>query len=545
MKKHANVFVGILLFCASVFADDLPVADSVVVADDAVATTVADKSPPPNSPPRIAVYVTGSVDDNEKRVLGTRLQTALIMSGRYADIERHNAFLAEIEAVQAEQPKGVLDNDQISEIGRRFGVNYVCVADVTSAFGEHNISGRIINVENVTVSFAGTAHGPLQTMDDLVDIANGVVRSMFGVRAEPVPPKPVSVPAPVAVAPSPAPVAVAPPPPPVSVSVSVSAPLPAPIALRTGTSMADRAKAAAAEKMIETVMSQITPQIRRMVASASVSAEVKADAEQRLTITARNIVTTALNDAMGGRLPNPKDLVTLVMGEITSLAIELLGTVTIDIEISDGDGIGGSSRGKQSGRRARFEEPTHTSDLELTPESKGGGTRVGMRLAYNASNSYVDIREHNRIIQSKFGSGWELGFVLNTSISDVWIFNYGVNMAFRAPVNSSNLRVTETALSAPLMLRLITPPNTSWSIFGESGFIPGAIFSPKDDYGRRISQRKSVDFAFVVGGGFGIGSYFEFDSKVIWSMVDYVDVQFARRLAQISSGLTIMFKERR
>ena len=525
MKKHVSVFVGILLFSITVFADD---------AIDTVTVTAG--SPSSGGLPRIAVYVTGSVDDNEKRVLSTRLQTALIMSGRYTDAERPNAFLVEVETAQAEQPNGVLDNDQISEIGKRFGVSYVCIADVTSAFGEHNVSARIINVENVTVSFAGTAHGPLQTMDDLVDIANGVVRSMFGGRAEPVPPKPVSVPAPVAVAPSPpppapvavapppAPVAVAPPPPPVSVSVSVSAPLPAPIALRTGTSMADRAKTMAAEKILETVMSQIIPQIKRMVAAAPVSSEAKADAERRLTLIARNIVITALNDGMSGKMPNPQQLLTQVLGEIRNLARDLLGDISIDITVEGG---GGGGAGGQTG------------------QTSGGRTRAGMRLAYNASNSNVDIVEHNRIIQSQFGSGWECGFVLNTSISDVWVFNYGANMAFRAPVNSSNLRVTETSISVPLMFRWTTPPNTSGSLFLESGFMPGLIWTPKDDHGRRISERRPVDFAYVVGSGFGLGRYVEFDSKFIWSMVDYVDVQSAKKLVQISSGLTIMFKERR
>ena len=116
-----------------------------------------------NDLPRIAVYVTGSVDDNEKRVLGTRIQTALITTGQYTGVERPNAFLAEVETEQSKLSGGVLDDDQISKIGKRFGVGYVCIADVTSAFGEYNVSARIIDVENVTTTLG---HCPRSTADN-------------------------------------------------------------------------------------------------------------------------------------------------------------------------------------------------------------------------------------------------------------------------------------------------------------------------------------------------------------------------------------------
>ena len=167
-------------------------------------------------------------------------------------------------------------------------------------------------------------------MDDLANIVDGVIQNMFG-ELEPAKAKAIIAPKP------------EPEPEPTSVSVTgtfTPPPLPTPVTLKTGTSMTEKAKAAAAGKMLETVMSQITPQIQRMVADAPVSAEVKADAEQRLTITAQNIVTTALNDGMSGKMPNPKQLLDAVMKDVTALAIELLGTVTVDIEVA---GAGGES----------------------------------------------------------------------------------------------------------------------------------------------------------------------------------------------------------
>ena len=339
MIKVLRMFlIIVLLLCAMVFAEDLPVADSAVV-DDAVAAG----SPSSGGLPRIAVYVVGDVPENERRVLGVRILNALVRSGRYTGAERSNAFFSEMDAEQTKDA----DDGKISELAKRFSVEHVFIAELTQVFGDYNVAARIIDIENATVVSIGEAHGPLRTLDDLVRIADGVVQNMFGGRPEIVPePAPVAV-APPPPPPPPAPIAVAPPPPPVSVSVSVSAPLPAPIALRTGTSMADRAKTAAAEKILETVMSQIIPQIKRMVASAPVSAELKADAEQRLTLTARNLVTTMLNDGMSGKMPNPQALLTQVLGEIKNHARELLGSITIDIEVAGGGAGGHDGSGKR------------------------------------------------------------------------------------------------------------------------------------------------------------------------------------------------------
>ena len=362
--KHviiSHIFLIILLFSTTIFAQDLP---------------------------RIAVYVTGDIDDNGNRALSARMLTALVRSGRYTGAERPNAFIAEVETKQGELSGGVLDDDQISELGKQFGINFVCVANITSAFGEYSVSARIIDVENVTTTLAGTAHGQLRTMDDLAHIVDGVVQDMFGEPAR----QPQHI-----VAPQPKP---EPEPEPASVSVTVTftpPPLPTPVSLRTGTSMAEKAKAAAAGKMLETVMSQITPQIQRMVAAAPVSAEVKTDAEQRLTITAQNIVTTALNDGMSGKMPNPKQLLDAVMKDVTALAVELLGSVTVDIEVA---GSGGET-GNDAGGRGDIHPFYHgASDLGFYGVSNGFG------MVANGQGTWFFRLEHLH----KFGLAFTFGY---------------------------------------------------------------------------------------------------------------------------------------
>jgi uncharacterized repeat protein (TIGR02543 family) len=151
MKRFSVLLVA--LFCAAAFAQDLP---------------------------KIAVYVTGNVSDDEKKALGTRMLATLINSGRYKGIERSNSFLAEIEKEQVKQRSGAIDDNQISELGRQFGVKFVCIADITPAFGEYQVSARIVNVETAEVAFIGESFSPLKSSGDLVSVSNQVVRNMFG-----------------------------------------------------------------------------------------------------------------------------------------------------------------------------------------------------------------------------------------------------------------------------------------------------------------------------------------------------------------------------
>jgi len=132
--------------------------------------------------PRIAVYVTGDVPNNEKEALGTRMLASLVNSGRYTAIERSNSFLAEIDKEQARQRSGAIDDRQISELGRQFGVNFVCIAAINPAFGDFQVSARIVDVETAVVVFIGESASSLKSMTDLARVSDQVVKNMFGLQ---------------------------------------------------------------------------------------------------------------------------------------------------------------------------------------------------------------------------------------------------------------------------------------------------------------------------------------------------------------------------
>jgi len=130
--------------------------------------------------PRIAVYVTGNVSEDEKTALGTRMLAALVNSGRYMGIERSAAFLAKVNEEHVTQRSGAIDDSQISELGKQFGVKYVCIAAITPAYGAFQVSARIIDFETAQVVFIGESNSPLKTIDDLAQVSDEVVMIMFG-----------------------------------------------------------------------------------------------------------------------------------------------------------------------------------------------------------------------------------------------------------------------------------------------------------------------------------------------------------------------------
>ncbi|MCL2688988.1 MAG: hypothetical protein FWE57_03970 [Chitinispirillia bacterium] len=152
MKKKLTLFF-ITLFSAVTFASELP---------------------------RIAVYVTGDVPENVKNALGTRMLSAFINLGRYRGIERSNAFLAEIEKEQIKQRSGAIDDSQISALGRQFGVQFICVANVIQLFDAFQVSARIVDVETAEIIHIGESYSPLQTVEDFRKASHEVVRVMLG-----------------------------------------------------------------------------------------------------------------------------------------------------------------------------------------------------------------------------------------------------------------------------------------------------------------------------------------------------------------------------
>ncbi|MBQ7648163.1 MAG: hypothetical protein IJS92_03690 [Paludibacteraceae bacterium] len=126
---------------------------------------------------KVAVYVTGQQTGINK-VLGDQLVAAFAKSGKYIAIERTASFLAELGKEQNYQRTGAVDDNELSRLGKQFGVQLVCVADVSDVFGEKYISTRLIDVESAEVINTSNATSKLESMPELLKVTEGLAKEL-------------------------------------------------------------------------------------------------------------------------------------------------------------------------------------------------------------------------------------------------------------------------------------------------------------------------------------------------------------------------------
>jgi hypothetical protein len=133
--------------------------------------------------PKIAVYVTGAKDPGVDKALGTMMLSALVNSGRYQAVERSEEFLKQLAAEHSKQRSGAIENDQIKKLGKQFGVDFICIADVTPALGSYSVSARIMNVESAEIVAMGNTDSQMNVLAELSDASQRIVAMMFGLSA--------------------------------------------------------------------------------------------------------------------------------------------------------------------------------------------------------------------------------------------------------------------------------------------------------------------------------------------------------------------------
>jgi len=125
--------------------------------------------------PKIAVYVTGA-EEGTNKALGTMILTRLVGTGQYQAVERSDEFVKQLATEHGKQRSGAIDDEQIKKLGVQYGVDFVCIADITPALGANLISARVVNLESAEIISISNTNSPLKTLDDLSD----AVVKLFG-----------------------------------------------------------------------------------------------------------------------------------------------------------------------------------------------------------------------------------------------------------------------------------------------------------------------------------------------------------------------------
>jgi hypothetical protein len=133
---------------------------------------------PQGGPPGIAAYAFGAKSAAVNRALATRLLVALAGSGRYQAVEEYKDFFDRAEA-ELKDSAIAASSERLMDIGRDFGAEYVCVAEIAPVFGERRVFAYILDAETGEVAAKGTADAPLRTLPDMTVASGLIVEAMF------------------------------------------------------------------------------------------------------------------------------------------------------------------------------------------------------------------------------------------------------------------------------------------------------------------------------------------------------------------------------
>ena len=130
---------------------------------------------------KVAVYVTRTGNKDVDIILGDKLVAGFAQSGRFCAIERTNGFLKQLGKEQGYQQSGAVDDEELTRLGKQFGVDYVCIAKTAALFGDYYITSRLIDVETVEVVNSDKAEGvKLNTSAEVVAVASNIAKTLSG-----------------------------------------------------------------------------------------------------------------------------------------------------------------------------------------------------------------------------------------------------------------------------------------------------------------------------------------------------------------------------
>lgn len=133
-----------------------------------------------SSKKKVAVYVTGEIENSYKKVVGSKMVSCITKSDMFTAVERTSDFLVALSEEQSYQLSGVVKESQIVKIGQQFGVRYVAVVDVSEVFESMFISARMIDVQTGEISGSAESSGEIEDLNALTTLSETVASELIG-----------------------------------------------------------------------------------------------------------------------------------------------------------------------------------------------------------------------------------------------------------------------------------------------------------------------------------------------------------------------------
>jgi hypothetical protein len=99
---------------------------------------------------KVAVYMVGEESKEIQgmhKIIGAELAKAISKSGKFSAIDRTTQILAQLGKEHEFQRSGAVDDRQIKALGKQFGIDYLCIAEITTVKGgAYYMDARLVGI---------------------------------------------------------------------------------------------------------------------------------------------------------------------------------------------------------------------------------------------------------------------------------------------------------------------------------------------------------------------------------------------------------------
>ena len=128
---------------------------------------------------KVAVFdPAGSVDISLKEIVREEISSIIVNTGGFTVLERQ--LIDKVLEENKFQSGGLVDDSQVSEIGKRMGANLVFVSSITTMGTNLYLSCKMIDVLTARIEKQRTAQTQSEQAD-LISVVQGMVSEMFGI----------------------------------------------------------------------------------------------------------------------------------------------------------------------------------------------------------------------------------------------------------------------------------------------------------------------------------------------------------------------------
>jgi hypothetical protein len=114
------------------------------------------------------------------KVLGGELARTISQSAKYSAVDRTEAILRQLSNEYAFQRSGAVSDEQIRDIGKQFGVQYLCITDISAVKGNSfYLDVRLLDVVSAEIVRTVTTGSQLRNANEMIQVAQKIAYELI------------------------------------------------------------------------------------------------------------------------------------------------------------------------------------------------------------------------------------------------------------------------------------------------------------------------------------------------------------------------------